>query len=857
MIGEDGAANYSFLLESYENGRWTTTFPIKWLEGLGQPNPFVTFTFDPFSWVLLLPMAAADAFRVSMALRATTCWLGTYLVAAALFRSRRDLPIVAAFLNMLLNFTLGHTWAIPTVAGIPNATHYAVFPLLLAAIVATSRRARWLTPVDAALALLLAFFLITFPLSAVIGYGVALAFSLCIIVFARRADRPGAIRAAAKVVAVGGAVLLAPRVGVWHAWSAVANVSARVVFADELYTYQRAWEPPYMWTHTPLAVRLCLVWALAILLYRRPWPRPLRIVVGTLVLVAGGVQAVSLVERIEVVGGWLARLPRVRYFEFYLPVFYAITGAFALCDWPRLLPIGVHGRALARWATGCAVFVAAATSVFFGVASVKLAARWGLLTTGAIVVVEWTRRALRRRVAASPAAPRSAARRVVTAAVVLGLVVGSVWTWTVSPGQFHPLFARRCEHMALWCRDPVGPTVGAADTPITQFLRSRLSAGSGFAGRAETLLVPSPRFRLGDIPRASWSPELFEQAKSWYTRAYEARAVDLDRREYQLRTKPSQWVWAHREKLWGRLQAMSVQGDIENGALPEDVVAEILAWLRQHPTLMPPAIIDRSARLSEVQLMVEERNRGFARTGNGMMLRALPLQHVPVASSYEQALDFLYYLVWTRYLNEDGEHYTRSINLTALEVVHPERLALLGVRYVIARESAFERPPPLEKVFSWRGYAVYEVVSPNTAGFSPTTAWFGATLNDELRLMRRPAFDPRTVVVASARDRDALGGHPLQPMRRSRIVVAGNELLFEGDAAGVALAVLPFKYSHCWTPTWATPPGRVLRVDAGLIGVLFRERASLRLRWSAGYGSVDCLYEDRRLVPQAKDAAAT
>ena len=72
VLGEDAGALLSNLLETIKDGHLATTrFPINWLEGLGQPNLFVTFTFDPFAWVMLLPLEPADSFRLSMALRAT------------------------------------------------------------------------------------------------------------------------------------------------------------------------------------------------------------------------------------------------------------------------------------------------------------------------------------------------------------------------------------------------------------------------------------------------------------------------------------------------------------------------------------------------------------------------------------------------------------------------------------------------------------------------------------------------------------------------------------------------------------------------------------------------------------------
>src|SRR5919198_3365899 len=118
-----------------------------------------------------------------------------------------------------------------------------------------------------------------------------------------------------------------------------------------------------------------------------------------------------------------------------------------------------------------------------------------------------------------------------------------------------------------------------------------------------------------------------------------------------------------------------------------------------------------------------------------MLLRALPFQGVPVASSYEQALDYLYYLLWTRYVNEGGPR-PHSFNFTTLGTLHPDRLALVGVRYVVARDVPLRAAPALPRAFAWNGYSVYEIAGPNVRGYAPTTVLKAATLTEELRILR-------------------------------------------------------------------------------------------------------------------------
>ena len=62
LFGEDAGALYSNLLETIKDGQLVTTrFPDQMARGPGQPNLFVTFTFDP---VLLGDAAAARAGRI-------------------------------------------------------------------------------------------------------------------------------------------------------------------------------------------------------------------------------------------------------------------------------------------------------------------------------------------------------------------------------------------------------------------------------------------------------------------------------------------------------------------------------------------------------------------------------------------------------------------------------------------------------------------------------------------------------------------------------------------------------------------------------------------------------------------------
>lgn len=735
LVGEDGAANYSFLLEAVRYARpFAATFPIKWHEGLGQPNVFVTVTFDPFSWLMWLPINAARAFRVSYAIRATVCWLTTYLFVVRLLPRARGVALTAASLSMLVSFTLASWAGIATDAGIPVATHAAVFPGLLWLFLHASEGTKLVGGRDGLLALGLLAFLLMFPIGSTLGVATLIAFALSSALVERDRRRRCAWIAVGKFVVIGAVILFAPVVGVYRTWSAVAGVSAREVFAPELYSYGRDYVMPHLWHDVPLGVRIVVLLAMALLFLLPAWPRPIRAVGLTLGLVVAGAQGLALARANGIAAELLERLPRPSYFEYYLPVFYATAAAYVLHRWRHVLYArpGIH-----RWWPFKAAGLAGTSWLLVGVAAL-----WWPLRDRTPVLPRWI-----------------AHRHWLIPAVAIGaLFVGAVMTWSVWPKTIHPLFARTlvCRRGGVWCKDKPGRTIGASSTPITEFLASRVSLDPRFRGRAEFLLGPA---NLGTEP--------------------------------------------------------------------------------------------------EVGLVVRDRNRNYLATGNGMLLHALPLRAIPVASSYEQALDALYYLFWTRYVNQDAQVFRRSINFTVLETLRPRALALAGVRYVVVKDDADRRRPDLAAAFRWGGYTVYEIPDANIGGYSPTRVVFARTLAEELSIMRADGFDPRRVAVVSESERADLGTVDLTPAAQPEVVIRRQTLIFTAGAAGRSLAVLPFRFSHCWRTRWSGTPGAIVRVDGALLGVVFDQSTRVTLAWSGGYGPLArCLVRDRELVPQVVGAAS-
>jgi hypothetical protein len=842
LVGEDGAANYSFLLDNIlRPNPFTTTFPMKWVEGLGQPNPFVTLTFDPFSWVMLLPLDLADTFRVSMALRATVCWIATYLFARSLFKSRSDIALLAATINMVVSFTLGHTRGVPTIAGIPNATHYAMFPLLLWAAYELVRERQWWGWRDTVFIGFFTLFLLTFPFSSAIGLAVLATFLAALFLVSK--DKRGDARGLIKILAYAAVILFIPYIGIWHSWSAVLAASARSVFAEELYAYGKSYSPPHMWHDVPGAIRFIIIVSFVPLLAVRPWPRAMRAVALCLLLVVGGVQAWMKLQDHDVLGPLLLKLPRPYYLEFYTPVFYALAAAFGVRALSSLMPRSKNRWHTLVWVMSWGVFFMLVRGVLSEGGRVAGATLLGLLVAIVLVALSKSTEVFR-----TIRIPRLVLN-ICAGLFALCLPALAAAVWVRTPDAFHPMFAATCGKGGLWCNDEPGLRLGAAATPITRFIGVPLSATTAFRGRAETLLVPAPRFVIKPLSSEEWNLDLFENMKAWYAAALAGETLQASATQ---RGKPAdQWRWADRDQLLHELTTMASAAE-----LPESVAQEILAWTRTRQGAAGRVLVN-DGKLAEVSIMVEERNRAYWRTGNGMMLRALPFQGIPVASSYEQALDYLYYLFWTRYINQGGANtYLRSINLTALERAYPDRLALIGVRYVVARESLFNAKPRLARVGQWSGYAVYEVPHANLRGYGISRLKFAKDLIEEVQEMRGAGFDPRNVAVLSEAYWNSLQHLQLAPVRSSSISIQGNELTFTAESSGSnSLVVLPFRYSTCLAPKWAEGSGEVVRADLALVGVLVKGRASVVLEWTGGYGAYECLRRDAQLVRQAKDAA--
>jgi hypothetical protein len=766
LISDDGAANYVSMLHALRaGGLFNLTFPIKWFEGLGQPNMFYSSLFDPFNWLMLGPLPDADAFRISYAVRAAFLWLTTFLFVARLLPGATAIAMTAGSLNFVLCYPLGSPGSVPAWAGIHHMTQLVLLPAVLWLYLGLMRQRTWLGIQDALLTVALALFLLNYPLNSLMGLVVIIGFAFIMVLCAGRADRAWAFKAFLKLILVSALLLFMPKVGFFDAWTAVTSGSARLVLNNELNTLLTpGYELPNFWRYGQSGVQVLILFSLAIILCTRPIPWPALVVPMTLFALVAAIQVATLVYAHGLLPLLFRRLPAPSRVEFYLTAFYAFCAAYALCNWRDvLLP---SSEKLLRWSICLGLFsLGAWLLVDHRIAACVLIA--GSLIAAALLVDRYWPQVLRGAVdALATFRVRSGfwVDTLMPTSVVLALLTGSMLLWFNYPNHVHAPFGPElaCKHQGgFWCEDAPGTTLNAAATPVTNFLRSSLVSIEGpFRGRAEFLVSP-------DI----------------------ADATDPRGRNFRDMTRESE--------------------------------------------------------------------ANFKLGRNGMVLLALPFQGISVASSYEQVQDYLYTLFWSRYVNQ-GLGIAPTVNFTTLSSVSPQALALIGVRYVVVRDSPLLRPFGLTLVYSSGAYGVYEIPAPNLTGYSPSRIEFGDHLADELKRMRDGQFDPRITAVIPAADKVRIGAlPPLSAMTDASVILRGQTLEFSArSASGRSLAVLPFRFSHCWIPEWEGMPGQLLRTDVALLGVLFEHQVKLKLRWGGGYGRSNCFRADAALRVQGREAAA-
>lgn len=231
-------------------------------------------------------------------------------------------------------------------------------------------------------------------------------------------------------------------------------------------------------------------------------------------------------------------------------------------------------------------------------------------------------------------------------------------------------------------------------------------------------------------------------------------------------------------------------------------------------------------------------------TGNDHRGAGLWWYNIPTLFCYHQCMSPSTYFLTTRLFATNVDRQTR--NVVVISQPDPKLLAMVGVRLFLTDTPANlnGRAKPMGS-FAWQPVNsqnttvtvyLYEITSPNLTGFSPTEIIVKPNAQETVEAMKIAAFEPSLqAVVRSPIDKT------LVPVQESELRWnTGGVLEVRAKSEGWSLLVLPLGYSKCLEltsrqggPEGGTSP-TILRVNAGLTGILFEKRLEVSVKQRYG-----------------------
>jgi hypothetical protein len=201
--------------------------------------------------------------------------------------------------------------------------------------------------------------------------------------------------------------------------------------------------------------------------------------------------------------------------------------------------------------------------------------------------------------------------------------------------------------------------------------------------------------------------------------------------------------------------------------------------------------------------------------GNGQTAFSWSLFNIPTIGEYDPFVKPLYYLLFTRLLNNYGDK--QLDNYLVATRIDDRIMGLMGVRYVVT--DRFDTQG-LRQAMRRGPFRVLQVSYPNLGSYSPTQVTRVNSAAEVLGDLQRDGFDPRAQVVVT-------DGRPLPPL----VAASSSELHFDrggfrvtASSPGWSMLVLPVQFTHCFSFDAGTQPvdAQLIRVNLAQTGVLFR-----------------------------------
>jgi hypothetical protein len=233
----------------------------------------------------------------------------------------------------------------------------------------------------------------------------------------------------------------------------------------------------------------------------------------------------------------------------------------------------------------------------------------------------------------------------------------------------------------------------------------------------------------------------------------------------------------------------------------------------------------------------------FDHFGNSFQMMDLWNSDIPTFEDYGQWVSKQIYY-FNRDLLDQPNPFANSLLVYSFR---PLLLRALGVRFAIADGTLTD--PSIERVMTETGKAeaavnLYEIRGANLGQFSPTQTIWKPDYRAAVAALREQADFENRVVLLGARETQS----DLVSASRSRLVAIKDGYHLAASAPGWAMLVLPVQFSHCWQIENAGngDPPRIVRANVVQTGILFKDKADVRLRFDFEPWRASCRLQDAR-----------
>jgi hypothetical protein len=221
--------------------------------------------------------------------------------------------------------------------------------------------------------------------------------------------------------------------------------------------------------------------------------------------------------------------------------------------------------------------------------------------------------------------------------------------------------------------------------------------------------------------------------------------------------------------------------------------------------------------------LVEHWHYNWDHYDSGQTLFSWGLFDIPTISEYDPFVKPLYYLFFTRLLNDPKDQ--QLDNYLGATRINSRIMALMGVRYVVTdRDDA----SGLDEVARSGQFRVLQTAHPNLGTYSPTQVARASSAADVLGQLEKDSFDPQQQVILS----DPREVPPLVQASSGKLHIDRGGFHLSAASPDWSLIVLPIQYTHCFALAEGSPgDAQLLRANLAQTALLFHGTVTARVEY--------------------------